>query len=120
MFQTYVSAAKPNIPPLENSTQEGDHETDSSALTPAVRKGPEGKDNESFLHEDVDKDSGTFQMYSCLHWLWFGRILWLMVALCEMTSESIYIPRSRNSKVAHIYIYTHACIYVYITCRSSP
>lgn len=43
-------------------------------MTPAVRKGPEGKDNESFLHEDVDKDSGTFQTYFCLHWLWFGRI----------------------------------------------
>ncbi|XP_025153098.1 protein phosphatase 1 regulatory subunit 16A isoform X7 [Harpegnathos saltator] len=56
--QTYVSAPTPSIPPLENNTQEvGDHETDSSALTPAVRKGPEGKDNESFLHEDVDKDS---------------------------------------------------------------
>lgn len=76
-FQTYVSTPTTNIPPLENSTQEvGDHETDSSALTSAVRKGPEGKDNESFLHEDVDKDSGTFQMYSCLHWLWFGRLLW--------------------------------------------
>ncbi|GAB1862199.1 Protein phosphatase 1 regulatory subunit 16A [Camponotus japonicus] len=58
--QTYVSAPAPSIPPLENSTQEvGDHETDSSTLTPAVRKGPEGKDNESFLHEDVDKDSAV-------------------------------------------------------------
>ncbi|KAL6432632.1 hypothetical protein ACFW04_006228 [Cataglyphis niger] len=56
--QTYVGAPAPNIPPLENNTQEvGDHETDSSTLPPAVRKGPEGKDNESFLHEDVDKDS---------------------------------------------------------------
>ncbi|KAH0953815.1 hypothetical protein HN011_011422 [Eciton burchellii] len=56
--QTYVSApSTPSIAPLESNTQEGDHETDSSALTPAVRKGPEGKDNESFLHEDVDKDS---------------------------------------------------------------
>lgn len=63
----YVSAPAPSIPPLENNSQEvGDHETDSSALTTAVRKGPEGKDNESFLHEDVDKDSGIFQMYSCL------------------------------------------------------
>ncbi|EZA52656.1 protein phosphatase 1 regulatory subunit 16A isoform X3 [Ooceraea biroi] len=58
--QTYVSAPTPSIPPLENNTQEaGDHETDSNALTPAVRKGPEGKDNESFLHEDVDKDSAV-------------------------------------------------------------
>ncbi|XP_067214981.1 protein phosphatase 1 regulatory subunit 16A isoform X1 [Linepithema humile] len=59
--QTYVSGSAPNIPPLENSTQEvGNHETDSnSAMTPAVRKGPEGKDNESFLHEDVDKDSAV-------------------------------------------------------------
>ncbi|KAM0733970.1 Protein phosphatase 1 regulatory subunit 16A [Formica fusca] len=58
--QTYVGAPAPSIPPLENSTQEiGDHETDSSTLTSAVRKGPEGKDNESFLHEDVDKDSVT-------------------------------------------------------------
>lgn len=63
-FQTYVSPPTPSIPPMENSTQEvGDHETDSSALTSAVRKGPEGKDNESFLHEDVDKDSGTFHVY---------------------------------------------------------
>lgn len=76
LFQTYVNAPTPSIPPMENNTQGvGTHETDSSALT-AVRKGPEGKDNESFLHEDVDKDSGTFQMYSCLHmWLWFSRIL---------------------------------------------
>ncbi|KAL6432630.1 hypothetical protein ACFW04_006228 [Cataglyphis niger] len=58
--QTYVGAPAPNIPPLENNTQEvGDHETDSSTLPPAVRKGPEGKDNESFLHEDVDKDSAV-------------------------------------------------------------
>jgi len=76
MFQTYVSApSTPNIAPLESNTQEGDNETDSSALTPAVRKGPEGKDNESFLHEDVDKDSGTFQMYFYLHWLWFSQVL---------------------------------------------
>lgn len=31
-------------------------DTDSTAL--AIRRGPEGKDNDSFLHEDVDKDSG--------------------------------------------------------------
>ncbi|XP_070153925.1 protein phosphatase 1 regulatory subunit 16A isoform X7 [Polyergus mexicanus] len=74
--QTYVGAPAPSIPPLENSTQEiGDDETDSNTLTSAVRKGPEGKDNESFLHEDVDKDSGTFQMYSYLQWLWLSRIL---------------------------------------------
>ncbi|XP_024940893.1 protein phosphatase 1 regulatory subunit 16A isoform X2 [Cephus cinctus] len=61
--QTYVnqiSAPTQNISVSENSTNvhEGPtEETDSAALTPAVRRGPEGKDNDSFLHEDVDKDS---------------------------------------------------------------
>lgn len=104
IFQTYVSAPTPNVPPMENNTQNvGEHETDSSALTPAVRKGPEGKDNESFLHEDVDKDSGTFQMYSCLHWLWFGRILWYMVAL---TFKNIYL----DHMIRELHIYTRVHI----------
>ncbi|XP_023246581.1 protein phosphatase 1 regulatory subunit 16A isoform X2 [Copidosoma floridanum] len=38
---------------LEN----GMDDADSTALTQAVRRAPEGKDNDSFLHEDVDKDS---------------------------------------------------------------
>ncbi|XP_031777560.1 protein phosphatase 1 regulatory subunit 16A isoform X3 [Nasonia vitripennis] len=49
-----------NIPPSENSSGGADNvhdDTDSTALTPAVRRAPEGKDNDSFLHEDVDKDS---------------------------------------------------------------
>ncbi|XP_066581704.1 protein phosphatase 1 regulatory subunit 16A-like isoform X1 [Prorops nasuta] len=59
--QTYVNIPTPNIPPNENSasTQEVTNDSESTALTPAVRKGPEGKDNDSFLHEDVDKDSVT-------------------------------------------------------------
>lgn len=51
-------------------------ETDSSTPPTAVRKAPEGKDNESFLHEDVDKESGTFQNMLHSHRLWFSRILW--------------------------------------------
>nr|XP_050858533.1 protein phosphatase 1 regulatory subunit 16A isoform X5 [Vespula vulgaris] len=60
--QTYVSIPTPNLPQTENSTNTQDvvnNETDSSTLTPAVRKGPEGKDNDSFMHEDVDKDSAV-------------------------------------------------------------
>lgn len=70
-----------------------------------MRKGPEGKDNESFLHEDVDKDSGTFQMYSCLHWLWFSRLLWLIVALCEETFKNMYLDHVIQE--LHIYIRVH-------------
>lgn len=69
----------PNLPQTENSTNTQDvvnNETDSSTLTPAVRKGPEGKDNDSFMHEDVEKDSGTLQFFLCLYWLWFRRTLW--------------------------------------------
>lgn len=50
-------------------------ETDNNAPS-AVRKAPEGKDNESFLHEDVDKESGIFQNMLNSHWLWLSRILW--------------------------------------------
>ncbi|XP_058796580.1 protein phosphatase 1 regulatory subunit 16A isoform X3 [Phymastichus coffea] len=49
-----------SLPPSENSSGGLDNthdDTDSTALTPAVRRAPEGKDNESFLHEDVDRDS---------------------------------------------------------------
>ncbi|XP_033215164.1 protein phosphatase 1 regulatory subunit 16A isoform X2 [Belonocnema kinseyi] len=61
--QTYVSisAPKTNTPATETNggtTEGAGDDTDSTALAPAVRKGPEGKDNDSFLHEDVDKDSG--------------------------------------------------------------
>ncbi|XP_033215165.1 protein phosphatase 1 regulatory subunit 16A isoform X3 [Belonocnema kinseyi] len=60
--QTYVSisAPKTNTPATETNggtTEGAGDDTDSTALAPAVRKGPEGKDNDSFLHEDVDKDS---------------------------------------------------------------
>ncbi|XP_058796579.1 protein phosphatase 1 regulatory subunit 16A isoform X2 [Phymastichus coffea] len=51
-----------SLPPSENSSGGLDNthdDTDSTALTPAVRRAPEGKDNESFLHEDVDRDSDT-------------------------------------------------------------
>ncbi|XP_012283633.1 protein phosphatase 1 regulatory subunit 16A isoform X2 [Orussus abietinus] len=55
--QTYIGS----IAVSENTTNVRDgatEETDSAALTPAVRRGPEGKDNDSFMPEDVDKDSG--------------------------------------------------------------
>ncbi|XP_012262201.1 protein phosphatase 1 regulatory subunit 16A isoform X4 [Athalia rosae] len=58
--QTYVGTPTQNVTPSENSTNMIDgttEDTESSSLTPAVRRGPEGKDNDSFLHEDVDKDS---------------------------------------------------------------
>lgn len=86
-------------------------------MTPAVRKGPEGKDNESFLHEDVDKDSGTFQTYFCLHWLWFGRILWYMVALRRDFQKQISIMRFKNSTYMYIYIcaYTTCISHLYNT-----
>lgn len=66
-LQTYVApAVTNNIAAIGNSTSTQDSandDGDSSALTPAVRRGPEGKDNDSFLHEDVDKDSGTYREY---------------------------------------------------------
>ncbi|XP_044016437.1 protein phosphatase 1 regulatory subunit 16A isoform X2 [Aphidius gifuensis] len=44
--------------PLSNTNESKKiDDTDSTAL--AIRRGPEGKDNDSFLHEDVDKDSVT-------------------------------------------------------------
>lgn len=61
-----------NIGGSENSHDEND----SVALTPAIRRAPEGKDNDSFLSEDVDKDSGTQQGFLGLYWLWFCRVLW--------------------------------------------
>ncbi|XP_051169443.1 protein phosphatase 1 regulatory subunit 16A isoform X2 [Leptopilina boulardi] len=60
--QTYVSMTAPvtNAPATESNgeTREvADDDTDSTVVASTVRKGPEGKDNDSFLHEDVDKDS---------------------------------------------------------------
>ncbi|XP_076391516.1 myosin phosphatase targeting subunit 75D isoform X5 [Megachile rotundata] len=69
--QTYVGGSTANVPPSENevSARENANESDSSAPPTAVRKAPEGKDNESFLHEDVDKDSEnstvTYALYVC-------------------------------------------------------
>ncbi|XP_053992410.1 protein phosphatase 1 regulatory subunit 16A-like isoform X1 [Hylaeus volcanicus] len=60
--QTYVGGSTTNVPQTENefSTRENtNNETDTNAPPTAVRKAPEGKDNESFLHEDVDKESVT-------------------------------------------------------------
>ncbi|XP_043280927.1 protein phosphatase 1 regulatory subunit 16A isoform X2 [Venturia canescens] len=60
--QTYVApVVTNNIAAIGNSASSQQEVTnddgDSSALTTSVRRGPEGKDNDSFLHEDVDKDS---------------------------------------------------------------
>ncbi|XP_017788366.1 PREDICTED: protein phosphatase 1 regulatory subunit 16A [Habropoda laboriosa] len=58
--QTYVGGTTANVPQTEseaNVRENTNSETDSSAPPTAVRKAPEGKDNESFLHEDVDKES---------------------------------------------------------------
>ncbi|XP_034933971.1 protein phosphatase 1 regulatory subunit 16A isoform X2 [Chelonus insularis] len=62
--QTYVAPTTKCMEPLPsangtNLQDKTSDESDSAALTPAVRRGPEGKDNDSFLHEDVDKDSGS-------------------------------------------------------------
>lgn len=79
VFQTYVSGSTTNVPQSENEANVRENtssETDSSAPPTAVRKAPEGKDNESFLHEDVDKESGIFQNMLNSHWLWLSRILW--------------------------------------------
>ncbi|XP_043263353.1 protein phosphatase 1 regulatory subunit 16A-like isoform X3 [Colletes gigas] len=58
--QTYVGGSTANMPKTENefnARENTNNETDSNAPPTAVRKAPEGKDNESFLHEDVDKES---------------------------------------------------------------
>ncbi|KAK0162338.1 hypothetical protein PV327_008683 [Microctonus hyperodae] len=68
--QTYVTPTQSDTPSSGNNINGQDSTTDESdctALTPAIRRAPEGKDNDSFLHEDVDKDSGTFQINFCLH-----------------------------------------------------
>lgn len=75
-----MTAPVANAPATESNgeTREvaGD-DTDSTVVASTVRKGPEGKDNDSFLHEDVDKDSGILRGIICLHWLWFSRLfLW--------------------------------------------
>ncbi|XP_076668308.1 myosin phosphatase targeting subunit 75D isoform X1 [Andrena cerasifolii] len=60
--QTYVGGSTANIAQSENDVsarENSNSETDSSTPPTAVRKAPEGKDNESFLHEDVDKESVT-------------------------------------------------------------
>ncbi|XP_034173551.1 myosin phosphatase targeting subunit 75D isoform X3 [Osmia lignaria lignaria] len=60
--QTYIGGPTVNVPSSENEISARDNannESDSGAPPTAVRKAPEGKDNESFLHEDVDKDSVT-------------------------------------------------------------
>ncbi|KAK0076565.1 hypothetical protein PV325_005174 [Microctonus aethiopoides] len=59
--QTYVTPTQSDAPLSGNNTNGQDSttdESDSTTLTPAIRRAPEGKDNDSFLHEDVDKDSG--------------------------------------------------------------
>ncbi|XP_011503232.1 PREDICTED: protein phosphatase 1 regulatory subunit 16A isoform X2 [Ceratosolen solmsi marchali] len=53
-----------NLSTSENSMGGSDNaneETDSTALTTTVRRAPEGKDNDSFLNEEVDKDSDIGQ-----------------------------------------------------------
>ncbi|XP_033326171.1 myosin phosphatase targeting subunit 75D isoform X3 [Megalopta genalis] len=60
--QTYVVSATANVPQTENdinARENSSSEIDSNAPPMAVRKAPEGKDNESFLREDVDKESVT-------------------------------------------------------------
>ncbi|XP_011299918.1 protein phosphatase 1 regulatory subunit 16A isoform X3 [Fopius arisanus] len=55
--QTYAGPTSTD-PPTSNSTNTQEakaDEPDSTALT--VRRGPEGKDNDSFVNEDVDKDT---------------------------------------------------------------
>ncbi|XP_011299917.1 protein phosphatase 1 regulatory subunit 16A isoform X2 [Fopius arisanus] len=57
--QTYAGPTSTD-PPTSNSTNTQEakaDEPDSTALT--VRRGPEGKDNDSFVNEDVDKDTVT-------------------------------------------------------------
>lgn len=79
MFQTYVGGSTTNVPQSENEANVRENtssETDSNVPPTAARKAPEGKDNESFLHEDVDKESGIFQIMLNSHWLWLSRILW--------------------------------------------
>lgn len=79
---TYIGNSASSLPPSENSSggpenSNGHDDTDSTALAPAVRRpGPEGKDNDSFMHEDVDKDSGRYRFHYSLHWLWYSRLLW--------------------------------------------
>lgn len=66
--QTYVTPTTTELPMVNNSTINGEKksdDTDSTAL--AIRRGPEGKDNDSFLHEDVDKDSGILKNYFYFH-----------------------------------------------------
>lgn len=87
--QTYVSGSGASIPVQENEISPREitsSESDSMAMSTAVRKAPEGKDNESFLHEDTDKESGTFQNLLCLHRLRFCRTLWYLVASFERKS----------------------------------
>lgn len=77
-----MAAPGTNAPATESNgeTREvPDDDTDSSVVASNVRKGPEGKDNDSFLHEDVDKDSGTLRRSICLHWLWFSRIFFVVI-----------------------------------------
>ncbi|XP_060822503.1 protein phosphatase 1 regulatory subunit 16A isoform X1 [Bombus pascuorum] len=60
--QTYVGGSNANVPQSENEANVRENtssETDSNVPPTAARKAPEGKDNESFLHEDVDKESVT-------------------------------------------------------------
>ncbi|XP_063995166.1 protein phosphatase 1 regulatory subunit 16A isoform X2 [Diachasmimorpha longicaudata] len=48
--------------PTSNSTNSQEtkpDDPDSAALTSSARRGPEGKDNDSFVNEDVDKDTVT-------------------------------------------------------------
>lgn len=78
-FQTYVGTSNTNAQQSENEANVRENtsgESDCSAPPTAVRKAPEGKDNESFLHEDVDKESGILQNMLHSHWLWLSRILW--------------------------------------------
>ncbi|CAD6204049.1 GSCOCG00009864001-RA-CDS [Cotesia congregata] len=55
---TYTSTKTPEPTIIANNTNV-ENKTEESDLSPAVRRGPEGKDNDSFLHEDADKDSVT-------------------------------------------------------------
>ncbi|KAJ8664485.1 hypothetical protein QAD02_006147 [Eretmocerus hayati] len=61
--QHSYGSSPPTLPPSENSSGGPENsldDTDSTSLTPVVRRAaPEGKDNDSFLHEDLDKDSGN-------------------------------------------------------------
>ncbi|XP_015111959.1 protein phosphatase 1 regulatory subunit 16A isoform X3 [Diachasma alloeum] len=57
--QTYAGPTSTDAPTSNNAnTQEAKtDDPDSAALTSSVRRGPEGKDNDSFVNEDVDKDT---------------------------------------------------------------